>query len=178
MFIPVSRRRRAPSRSELSFVYTQHPWRVELCETVFETFCVGINSSNRRSAPPMKPGYKQTEVGVIPEDWEVAVLESLAERGSGHTPNKSHVEYWNGNIKWISLKDTAALDRGYIRDTVAKITEQGLANSSARLHQADTVILLRDAGVGKSAVMAESMAVSQHFIVWRCGESLFTWYLY
>lgn len=36
----------------------------------------------------------------------------------------------------------------------------------------------RDAGIGKSAVMAENMAVSQHFITWTCGESLNNWYLY
>ena len=31
----------------------------------------------------LKPGYKQTEVGVIPEEWEVMPLQSLAhiERG-------------------------------------------------------------------------------------------------
>lgn len=28
----------------------------------------------------VKPGYKQTEVGVIPEDWKVVALESLGER--------------------------------------------------------------------------------------------------
>ena len=28
----------------------------------------------------IKPGYKQTEVGVIPEDWEVKALASLTER--------------------------------------------------------------------------------------------------
>ena len=28
----------------------------------------------------VKPGYKQTEVGVIPEDWEVKPLHSLADK--------------------------------------------------------------------------------------------------
>ena len=27
----------------------------------------------------LKPGYKQTEVGVIPEDWEVEPLGQIAE---------------------------------------------------------------------------------------------------
>jgi type I restriction enzyme S subunit len=27
----------------------------------------------------LKPGYKQTEVGVIPEDWEVSCLGDLAD---------------------------------------------------------------------------------------------------
>ena len=29
----------------------------------------------------VKPGYKQTEVGVIPNDWGVAVLDSLGKHG-------------------------------------------------------------------------------------------------
>ena len=48
-------------------------------------------------------GYKQTEAGVIPEDWEVVLLDAVANRGSGHTPDKSHPEYCGGDIKWISL---------------------------------------------------------------------------
>ena len=42
----------------------------------------------------LKPGYKQTEVGVIPEDWDVVLLDSVTMRGTGHTPSKSHPEYW------------------------------------------------------------------------------------
>lgn len=28
----------------------------------------------------LKPGYKLTDVGVIPEDWDVALLKTLAEK--------------------------------------------------------------------------------------------------
>ena len=30
----------------------------------------------------LKPGYKQTEVGVIPEDWVVSSLHSLVKLGT------------------------------------------------------------------------------------------------
>lgn len=123
-------------------------------------------------------GYKQTEVGVIPEDWEDVLLDRVAKRGSGHTPDKNHPEYWNGDIKWISLADSPALDSLYIDDTFAKVTLEGIANSSAVLHPAGTVVLSRDAGVGKSAIMRRDMAVSQHFMAWRCGTALDNHYLY
>lgn len=86
----------------------------------------------------MRPGYKQTEVGVVPEDWEVVLLDSVAKRGSGHTPSKAHPEYWGGEIKWVSLQDSDRLDRLYIYDTAAQITPAGLANSSATMHAAGT----------------------------------------
>ena len=126
----------------------------------------------------VKPGYKQTEVGVIPEDWEVVLLDSVSKRGSGHTPDKKHSEYWGGDIKWISLKDSDRLDAVYIDDTAAKITLAGIAHSSAIMHPAGTVILSRDAGVGKSAIMRDDMAVSQHFMAWQCGPRLNNYFLY
>ena len=38
----------------------------------------------------LRPEHKQTEVGVVPEDWDVVLLDSVARRGSGHTPDKKH----------------------------------------------------------------------------------------
>ena len=112
-------------------------------------------------------------------DWEVKKLEELAKRGSGHTPSKSHSEYYSGGIKWISLADSKRLDAGLISETKTEISTQGIKKSSAVLHAAGTVLISRDAGVGKSAVMALPMAVSQHFIVWTCHAQLLSnWFLY
>jgi type I restriction enzyme S subunit len=111
--------------------------------------------------------------------WKEILLEDFAKRGSGHTPNKSYPEYYNGEINWISLTDSKKLDNGYIEFTNTKITQLGLNNSSAVLHPAGSVLLSRDAGVGKSAVMKHSMAVSQHFIVWSPKENVSSnWFLY
>lgn len=116
----------------------------------------------------------------LPAGWKLQLLDSLAKRGSGHTPDKEMPEYWNGGIKWISLADSFQLDKGYVYETDKEISELGIKNSSAVLHPAETVVLSRDAGVGKSAVMAEPMAVSQHFIAWQCDnkEKLSSWFLY
>jgi type I restriction enzyme, S subunit len=128
--------------------------------------------------PHVPNGYKQTEVGVIPEDWDAVLLDSVAKRGSGHTPDKAHPEYWGGTIKWVSLQDSDRLDHLYIDDTAAKITPAGIANSSAKMHPKGTVVLSRDAGVGKSAIMNDDMAVSQHFMAWACGPLLNNHFLY
>lgn len=112
-------------------------------------------------------------------EWEKKKLEDLAKRGSGHTPNKAKEEYYNGGIKWVSLADSKRLDNGFISDTEIEISELGIEHSSAVLRPAGSVILSRDAGVGKSAIMGVSMAVSQHFIVWTCdSDQLSNWFLY
>ncbi|HWK03802.1 MAG TPA: restriction endonuclease subunit S [Puia sp.] len=123
-------------------------------------------------------GYKLTTLGWIPEEWGVDLLDKLAKRGSGHTPNKTFDKYYNGGIKWVSLADSCRLDNGYIHETANNISEEGLMNSSAVLHPKGTILLSRDAGVGKSAVMAIDMAVSQHFITWTCNGQLDNWFLY
>lgn len=114
----------------------------------------------------------------MPVGWKVTLLDKLTKRGSGHTPDKAFPEYYNGGIKWISLSDSYRLDNGLIEESDTEISELGIKKSSAVLHQAGTVIMSRDAGVGKSAVMAKNMAVSQHFITWTCKEYLNNWYLY
>lgn len=116
----------------------------------------------------------------VPHGWNYDLLDKFAVRCSGHTPSKSVASYWNGGVKWISLSDTYRLDRGYVYETEKEISPEGVKNSSAEVHPAETVVLSRDAGIGKSGVMASPMAVSQHFIAWKCDnhEKIHSWYLY
>lgn len=142
-----------------------------------DLFHYGIDDKGKiRSEKTHK--FKNSPLGRIPAEWDIEFLDILGQRGSGHTPSKSHPEYWNGGIKWVSLADTNKLDDLYIHDTEQQISKEGIKHSSAVLHPAGTVIVSRDAAVGKSAILSEPMAVSQHFIVWRCGERLNNYFLY
>lgn len=107
----------------------------------------------------------------FPDDWKTKLLDSITLRGSGHTPSQKYPEYWNGGIKWVSLADSSKLNNRYILHTDKEISALGIKKSSAVLHPENTVILSRDAGVGKSAILGEEMAVSQHFIAWNCGAT-------
>lgn len=123
--------------------------------------------------------FKDSPLGRIPVEWDVDFLDRLAIRGSGHTPNKKKNNYWNGGIGWVSLADSSMLDNFLICETDKEISELGLKNSSTVLHPQGTVILSRDAGVGKSAILGKEMAVSQHFMAWRCKtDKIDNHYLY
>lgn len=117
-------------------------------------------------------GYKQTEVGIIPEDWQVKRITDIARLESGHTPSKRNPAYWNGSIQWISLHDTEALDENEIVQTQKTITVEGLNNSSARLLPKGTVVFSRTATVGKVSLMGQDMATSQDFANYICGPGL------
>jgi type I restriction enzyme, S subunit len=114
----------------------------------------------------------------IPKEWKIVFLDEVTKRGTGHTPDAKKPEYYNGGIKWVSLADSDKLDNLYISETTKEISEMGIKNSSAVKHLAGTVILSRDAGVGKSAILKTEMAVSQHFIAWHCGQNLNNYFLY
>jgi type I restriction enzyme S subunit len=86
--------------------------------------------------------------------------------------------YWDGSIPWVSLADSFRLDQVTIENTVSTISALGIRNSSAVVHPAGTVILSRDAGVGKSAILGKDMAVSQHFVTWKPGNDLNGLFLY
>ena len=112
-------------------------------------------------------------------EWRERGLDTLAKRGTGHTPTKGRTEYYNGGIKWVSLADSKRLDDGLISETAIELSEAGISNSSAVVHPAGSVVLSRDAGVGKSAITSQPMAVSQHFVVWTCKPTVLSnWFLY
>ena len=125
----------------------------------------------------MKPGYKQTEVGVIPEEWQCARMSEIAKLESGHTPSKREPSYWGGSIPWVSLFDTEGLQGREIFETAKMVTEEGLNNSSARLLPKGTVVFSRTATVGKTTVMGRDMATSQDFANYICGPKLHNHFL-
>jgi len=133
---------------------------------------------NGELRPENKTRLQKSPFGLFPMEWEVVLMDKVAIRGSGHTPSRSHPEYWNGGIKWVSLADSSKLDKVFISETDKNISELGIQNSSAVKHPAGTVIISRDAGIGKSAIITDEMAVSQHFIAWTCGKRLTNLFLY
>jgi type I restriction enzyme S subunit len=122
--------------------------------------------------------FKDSPVGRIPKGWACTLLDKMSKRGSGHTPDKQKPEYWNEGIKWVSLTDSSKLDNLYIHDTMKKISQLGIENSSASLHPEGTVVMVRDAGIGKSAIITSPMAVSQHLMAWVCNGNLDNYFLY
>lgn len=115
-------------------------------------------------------------LGEVPSHWRVGKIQNFARRESGHTPSRQHPEWWeNCTIPWFSLADVWQLRTGnvkYVYETKELVSELGLANSSARLLPAGTVMLSRTASVGYSAIMGCAMATTQDFINWVCKSEL------
>ncbi len=90
-------------------------------------------------------GYKQTEVGVIPEDWEVNSLGQLGMWKGGATPSMQNPSFWeNGAIPWVSSGD---VKRSLLFDAPMKITSHAVKNSSTTLLPANSIIIVTRSGI-------------------------------
>lgn len=138
----------------------------------------------RRDKVPLKAlpdrwvlGRVAENVTHIPGDWALVTLTAVAKLESGHTPDRKEPTYWEGTIPWISLQDADALTRLTISESAETIGPAGLANSSARMLPAGTVVLQRTANIGLASIMGREMCTSQHFANWVCGPRLDPYYL-
>ena len=120
-------------------------------------------------------------VDTLPRTWQEVRVGLVARMGSGHTPSRSHPEWWTDCvIPWITTGEVSQVRddrRETIIETRERISELGLANSAAELRPAGTVVLCRTASAGYSAVMGTDMATSQDFVTWTCGPRLNPYYL-
>jgi type I restriction enzyme S subunit len=131
----------------------------------------GREATTRHIPGPLSLAVGMPSTGAR-KGWQWSALTDLARLESGHTPSRSHPEYWGGAIPWIGIQDARKHHGERIDGTSQTINELGTANSSARLLPANTVCLSRTASVGYVVVMGRPMATSQDFVNWVCSASL------
>lgn len=102
-----------------------------------------------------------SELGEIPEGWEVKPLSQMIELIGGGTPKKSENSYWGGDIPWFSVKDAPNNGDIFVIDTEEKITELGLNKSSTKLLPEGVTIISARGTVGRLAFVGVPMAMNQ-----------------
>lgn len=106
------------------------------------------------------PGFVESELGLIPEGWEVKKIGDLFSTTSGGTPSRKNMEYYEeGNIQWIKSKE---LNGSFIIDTEEKITSTALKNSSAKMLPKKSVLLaMYGATVGEVGINSAEATCNQ-----------------
>ena len=113
------------------------------------------------NATKVQKGYKQTEVGVIPEDWKYPYLGDIATVSAGGTPSRKVANYWNGKIPWIT---TSEINFNVIVQARESISESGMQNSAAKLVPKGSLLMaLYGQGKtrGKSAILGIDATTNQ-----------------
>ena len=124
----------------------------------------------------VRKGYKETEVGIAPNDWSVKNIGSLAKVVGGGTPRTFNGEFWNGDINWFTPTEIGL--KKYSHESVRKITKKGLENSSANLLPIGTVLLTTRAGIGDVSILMTESTTNQGFQSLIANESVSGEFLY
>jgi type I restriction enzyme S subunit len=106
-----------------------------------------------------KQGYKQTEVGLIPEDWKEESIGTITTKiVGGGTPSRSNSSYWNGNIPWVTVKDFSKFNRLSSQENITKL---GLIHSASNLIPKGTLITSTRMALGKAFIYDVDVSINQ-----------------
>lgn len=120
--------------------------------------------------------YKQTEIGLIPNDWQVKRLGDLANIVGGGTPSTFNSQFWNGDINWFTPSEIGLNKYSY--ESERKITKKGLESSSARILPKGTILLTSRAGIGDISILMNESCTNQGFQSLIAKEDIDNEFLY
>ena len=134
-----------------------------------------IKRSKKSAKTSDTPHYQQDVPFEVPGNWMWTTLGNIGTWQAGGTPSRSNKSYYCGNIPWLKTGD---LNDGLITNIPEKITEDAVANSSAKINPAGSVLIaMYGATIGKLGILTfpattnqaccaciEYFAITQHYL--------------
>jgi type I restriction enzyme S subunit len=131
----------------------------------------------------LRVGYKQTELGIIPDDWEVKSISEISNPVRGGSPRPAgDPRYFNGNfIPWLTVSalTNIPLSQIYVSETENYLTEEGslfsrileketliIANSGATLGVAKLLTIKCCANDGIAALIDFDKNINKTYLVY------------
>jgi len=124
----------------------------------------------------------ESEIGMVPEGWEVKPISEVSSVAIGKTPPRKESQWFttsNDDIKWISIKDMGNSGM-YILETNEYLTIDAIDRFNIKLIPANTVLLSFKLTLGRVAITTEVMTSNEaiaHFIL-ENNSLLSTEYIY
>lgn len=81
---------------------------------------------------------KETEIGLVPESWDVVALGKVAHLSTGTTPATKDKSYYDGTIPFIKTADVV---NNRIGDAVTFVSERAIEDYSLTVYPAGTVLM-------------------------------------
>lgn len=96
----------------------------------------------------------------LPRNWSwIPFGETVNTHRGGGTPSKANSTYWDGSILWASVKDVGKSK--YLDNTIDRISEAGLVDSSSNLIEPGNLIVVTRMGLGKVSINRVPVAINQ-----------------
>ena len=96
-------------------------------------------------------------------NWKKIKLDKIGYFLGGGTPSKNKLEYWNGNIPWVSSSDIS--ENSIDNINISRfITKNAVNNSSTKICPNGTICIVSRVGVGKLAISKQCVCTSQDFV--------------
>lgn len=97
-------------------------------------------------------GFKETELGPLPEEWEVVRVGEVAKFKIGRTPPRKVKEYWeDGKYFWVSIAD---MRDAYIYNTNEKVSEKAYKEIfKGNIVPAGTLLMSFKLTIGRTAFL-------------------------
>lgn len=105
----------------------------------------------------------ETEIGQVPEGWEISTLGKIAHVGNGSTPKRDNPAYWeNGTIPWIT---STRVHDSIITEADFFVTELAIRECHLPLvKEGSLVVAITGQGktLGNTALVAFDTRINQH----------------
>ncbi|MCD4748201.1 MAG: restriction endonuclease subunit S [Thermoanaerobaculales bacterium] len=117
--------------------------------------------------------FIDSELGEIPEGWEMSTIGAETETVGGATPSTKNPKFWEGGEHhWVTPKDFSSLQNKVLLSSSRRITDEGLERISSGTLPVETVLMSSRAPVGYLAITKIETAVNQGFIAMKCNGRL------
>lgn len=120
--------------------------------------------------------FKGTEIGEIPERWEVVSIKDIGKVFTGKTPSTSKSIYWNGDIPFTTPEDMT--DYKYISESRRYVTAEWANQVSKILPKNTLLIVCIGSTVGKIAITDRKSIVNQQINAVICNDNISCDYIY
>lgn len=120
----------------------------------------------------LRPGYKETEVGMIPEDWEVRTLGDISDIYRGASPRPIESPIWfdeKSQIGWVRISDVTKSKRR-LQETTQRLSELGVRHS--RFVPKGSLIMSICATVGRPVITDIDVCIHDGFVVFERQQVL------
>lgn len=112
---------------------------------------------------PFQDGdFVESELGMIPEGWEVKKVNEICDLKIGRTPPRKESEWFSlkEGVKWVSIKDLG-LSQMYISEVTEYLTEESIEKFNIPIVEENTLLLSFKLTVGRIAITTEKMCTNE-----------------